>query len=69
MNRTEFIAELKALIEDIEKGTFHITEIDGGNRIFCNRNYGQIWTTVNEGCTISFDLYHATDEEKKQPED
>ena len=65
MTRTEFIAEIRALADDLEKGTFHITDI-GENTIFCNRNYGEVWVKLNEGCTISVKLFSATEEEKAE---
>ncbi len=64
MTRTEFVAELRAIADDIEAGTFHLTNL-GENIMFCNKNYGQIYTKLNGSCTISMDLYNATDEEKE----
>lgn len=65
MTRTEFIAEIRALADDLEKGTFHITDI-GKNTIFCNRNYGEVWVKLNEDSTISVNLFRATEEEKAE---
>lgn len=63
MTRTEFIAEIRAMADDLEKGTYHITDI-GKNTIFCNKNYGQVWVKLNEDCSVQVDLFRATDEEK-----
>lgn len=63
MTRTEFITEIRAIADALEKGSFYIVDI-GKNTIFCNKNYGQVWVRVNEGCSINVDLYSATDEEK-----
>lgn len=64
MTRTEFIAELRAMADDLECGNFHITDI-GKNKIFCNKNYGQVWVKLSEECSVNVDLYSATDEERK----
>lgn len=65
MTRTEFIKAIREYANKIEQGEFSLFEI-GENTVFGNKNYGQIWCKVNNDCTINFDLYHATDEEKKQ---
>ena len=65
MTRTEFIKAIREYADKIEKGEFSVFEI-GKNTVFGNKNYGQIWCEVNDGCTICFSLYNATEEEKKQ---
>ena len=65
MTRTEFIKEIRELADKLEQGNFHIMDV-GVNTMFCNKNYGQIWARINENCTVSIDLYNATEEEKKE---
>lgn len=65
MTRTEFIKAIREYADKVEKGEYSMFET-GKNTVFGNKNYGQIWCEVNNGCTISFDLYNATEEEKKQ---
>lgn len=65
MTRTEFIKAIREYADKIEKGEYSAFDT-GKNTVFGNKNYGQIWCEVNNGCTINFVLYHATEEEKKQ---
>lgn len=66
MTKREFIDEIRAFADDIEKGDFHITKLgEDSGTMFGNKNYGQIWVRLNDVCTINVDLYHATDEEKE----
>lgn len=64
MTRTEFIEVIRQVADDLEAGSFHIADL-GENKLFCNKNYGQIWVKVNKDCSINVDLYSATDEEKE----
>ena len=66
MTKKEFIDEIKAFVDDIENKHYHITELDEKVTLFGNKNYGQIWVKLNDACTINIDLYHATDEERKE---
>lgn len=65
MIRTDFIGTLRQMADDLEKGSFFIANIGEKATLFGNKNYGQIWVHLTEECTISFDLYRATEEEKK----
>ena len=64
MTRTEFIKELRAMADAVEKGTFGFLDI-GGDYIFANRNYGEFKVKINDHTTINTVLFEATDEEKK----
>lgn len=66
MTRTQFIREIRQMADDLEVGDFHITDLGEEATLFGNKNYGQIWVKVTKDCTINFDLYHSTDEEKKE---
>lgn len=66
MTKKEFIDEIKAFVNDIENKQYHITKLSENVTMFGNKNYGQIWVELNDACTINVDLYHATDEERKE---
>ena len=68
MTRTEFIEALRAMADDLEQCNYHIINI-GDNTIFANKNYGQVWAKIGNGCTINVDLFSATEEEKKEFEE
>lgn len=70
MTQTEFIAELRAMADDLEKGTFHFTHLaDGESYIFGNRNYGEVNIKLNQVTSISVNLYRSTDEEREAHEE
>lgn len=66
MTKKEFIDEIRKFADDIENKHFHITELGEKVTLFGNKNYGQIWVRLSDACTINIDLYHATDEERKE---
>ena len=65
MNRTEFIRELRAMADNLEKGHFYTIDIDE-NTIVANRNYGEVWLRFNKGLTMNIHLFSATDYERKE---
>ena len=68
MTKTEFIAELRALVDDLEKGTFHFTNLGEQTYIFGNRNYGEVSIKLNDVTSMSVKLYTATAEEREEAE-
>lgn len=66
MTKAEFIAELRAMADDLEKGTFHVIDLREHTYIFGNRNYGEVSIKLNDATSMSVNLYTATNEEKEE---
>ncbi len=66
MTKTEFIAEIRAMADDLEKGTFHFVNLGEHTYIFGNRNYGEVSIKLNDITSMSVNLYTATNEEKEE---
>ena len=66
MTKAEFIAEIRAMADDLEKGTFHFMNLGEQTYIFGNRNYGEVSIKLNDVTSMSVNLYTATNEEKEE---
>lgn len=64
MTKAEFIKNMEELIADLKAENFKFIKLSESVHIFANRNFGEVWVEVTNGCNISVKLYTSTDEEK-----